>query len=64
MMQFSDVTNCQECPFANNDNQDGYDSCRINDEIWAKVGEQLPSDKVHELCPLKKCTVVVRLTSE
>lgn len=47
-----EITNCQDCPFCNNDNEFGKDQCNLNDEIFGYFYEELPSDRVHEDCPL------------
>ncbi len=56
------VTNCQECPFANNDNESGFHWCNLADSNFDMAGfEQLPADKVHDLCPLKNGSVTLSL---
>lgn len=55
-----EVTNCHECPFANDDNEFGKDICNLDDTIY-KMNEDLPSNSVHENCPLKKQSVTVKL---
>ena len=54
------VTNCRKCPFAGFQMGMGYVDCNLNNEIIAVTG-QLPNDKVHDLCPLKKEFVLVEL---
>ena len=50
-----EIKNCQDCPFANNDNERGKDQCNLKDiTLDYKNWEELPSDKVHEECPLKE----------
>ena len=48
------VKNCQECPFCNNDNEYGKDSCNLNTKITLKNWEELPDNSIHEECPLLK----------
>jgi hypothetical protein len=48
------VTNCQQCPFCNNDCEYGKDSCNLDTEIMAEEFYLLPDDKVHDQCPLLK----------
>jgi hypothetical protein len=55
------VTNCQSCPFVCEDNEEGFIWCNISEEVEADRYQQLPSDEVHELCPLKNGAVKVRL---
>ncbi len=55
------VSNCHECPFVNNDNEYGKDNCNLDNNIFAKNRMELPSDKVHDDCPLKKGEYVVSL---
>lgn len=47
------ISNCQSCPFCNNDNEYGYDRCNLKD-ITMEGFEQMPSDKRHEDCPLSE----------
>jgi len=51
-----EIKNCNECPFANRDNEFGNDSCNLagflNKEIILKEWDQLPTDKRHEDCPI------------
>ena len=54
------VKSCQACPFCNNDNEYGNDSCNAK-EIKTKDFEQLPSDKVHDDCPLKGNEITIKL---
>ena len=58
------INNCHECPFVSPDNEYGYTSCNINDNVNAETNffEQLPSDKVHDLCPLKDGDYIVGIT--
>lgn len=53
------VNNCRQCPFVINDNYFGYCGCNITDKIDLKRFEELPSDNVHELCPLKNNSYTV-----
>lgn len=57
------VTTCQTCPFVVNDNEYGYDGCNISEQVSdsLKAMEELPSDKVHTLCPLKNGEYTVKL---
>ena len=59
------VKTCQTCPFVVNDNEFGFVSCNLLDKVSDYVGmgkwNELPKDKVHDLCPLKKTTVIVKL---
>jgi len=55
------VSNCLECNFCNKDNEYGSDSCNLNTSIVLKDFEQLPSDKVHEDCPLKNNTFTIMI---
>ena len=57
------ITNCRECPFCNYDNEYGYDSCNMESSIFARVSEQLPNDRVHELCPLRTQPVRISLST-
>lgn len=56
------VDNCRECPFANNDNDYGYCDCNATDKIVLIGFEELPKDKVHELCPLNAGDITVTLS--
>lgn len=49
------VTNCQECPFCNSDNEYGYDRCNLDIDIHVdnRGWDSMPKDKVHDKCPLK-----------
>ena len=51
------VKNCHECPFSNNDNEYGRDTCNLavylEIEIHLGHWEGLPEDKVHDKCPLR-----------
>ena len=55
------VTNCQECPFCNTDYEYGKNQCNANGNIVAEGYQELPSDKVHELCPLKTESFTIEL---
>lgn len=57
------VKNCMECPFVTSDNDYGYCLCNISDAVSESLQrwEELPSDKVHDLCPLKTNPVIVSL---
>ena len=63
------VNNCHECPFCNNDNEYGHDSCNhpfnfdnavYEGHPYNKFGE-MPKDKVHDKCPLKDNPLTVAL---
>lgn len=57
-----EVTNCQECPFCNSDNEYGRDQCNLNTDIFTgKFMVELPSDTVHEKCPLRNEQLTVKL---
>ena len=59
------VTNCQKCPFVVNDNEYGYCACNLNGNIYTdSYLNQLPEDKVHDDCPLKKSSYRVSLYKE
>lgn len=45
------IESCLECPFCNNDNEYGRDTCNLK-EIAIPNGEQLPINKRHHECPL------------
>lgn len=55
MLKEIKVTNCMECPFATNDNEFGFCSCNISDEVSKSLEpwSQLPENTIHDLCPLK-----------
>jgi hypothetical protein len=63
------VKSCQDCPFCNNDNEYGKDSCNhpFNFDNAVREGYpynsfgEMPKDKVHENCPLKKEPITVSL---
>ena len=59
-MKFMRVENCQECPFVQYDGDWGYKNCALTSLKLDKF-EEMPSDKVHEQCPLKEGEVVVKL---
>lgn len=54
------VYNCRECPFVQNDNEFGYYGCSVKD-VKMKNFEELPEDKVHNECPLKKLDFSITL---
>lgn len=54
------VKNCQDCPFANNDNEYGFDKCNLK-EIKLGEWEELPASGVHKECPLKEKGFVITL---
>ena len=59
-MKTIEVSNCHECPFANNDNEWGHDSCNL--EYLNNFPEiELPEDTVHKKCPLKKQNYIIKL---
>jgi hypothetical protein len=51
------VTNCQICPFVDYESGYGYIGCNLNTDI---IANQMPSDKVHDDCPLKNGEVTVK----
>jgi hypothetical protein len=54
------VSNCRECPFANNDNDFGFDWCNAAlDKIELEPNEELPEEKRHDNCPLNEEPIVV-----
>ena|GEM_PF-4891926 len=57
------VTNCQECPFCNNDNEFGYDHCNLKPNIFAGGFNELPNDSIHILCPLRTQTVRILIST-
>ena len=59
-MNIIKVNNCQDCPFANNDNEYGYDRCNLKD-IELSNWEELPGTGVHKECPLKEKDFVIKL---
>lgn len=52
------VTNCQECPFSNHDNEYGTDSCNLDKSITEEI-DLLPKQTIHEKCPLRNESVKV-----
>jgi hypothetical protein len=63
------VNTCHDCPFCNNDNEYGRDSCNhpfnfgeANREgfPYNQWGE-MPKNKVHENCPLKKNDIKISI---
>jgi hypothetical protein len=63
-----EVKNCKDCPFANNDNEQGRNWCNLADklrrEIKMGIWEELPEDRRHENCPLtEQLTIVVDLSA-
>ena len=59
------VFSCQKCPFANNDNEYGYNSCnlaiRLGTAIKLKEWGQLPEKSIHKDCPLDDHVFVVKI---
>ena len=54
-----EVSNCWECPFKEWDDCVGYNDCSLYNGDGYITGDkcgwtELPKDKVHDLCPLKK----------
>ena len=51
-----EIKNCSECPFCNQDNEYGRDSCNlsilIGKNIFMNTFEELPKDKRHIDCPM------------
>ena len=61
------VKNCRECPFANNDNEYGFDMCNAPDVkpiLSTDEWEELPETGVHKNCPLKENVIIVKLNGE
>jgi len=58
------VTNCQECPFCNYDNEYGRDHCNLDDNIFAGGFKELPYNKVHALCPLRTQPVRISISTQ
>ena len=56
MSKVIEVKSCAKCPFLHDDNS--WDYCGLNKEINSIY---LPSNKVHEDCPLKKESVTVKV---
>ena len=54
-----EIENCQDCPFCNNDNEFGYESCNLALHLGFRkyieqIGyNQMPADKVHKDCPIR-----------
>lgn len=53
------VHNCNECPFCNKSREYGDDGCNLDKTIVAET--ELPSNGVHERCPLKKFDYLISL---
>jgi len=57
-----EVKNCRECPFANIDNEYGYDYCNLLNKLDIymnmKMWEELPEDKRHPLCPIDNEVII------
>ena len=59
------VSNCQECPFCNIDNEFGYDQCNLDksengvNSTLRMPFDNLPHRIIHYLCPLNKTSVTV-----
>ena len=62
-METIKVETCQSCPFANNDNEYGFDGCNLKD-IELTGWEQLPEEDVHKECPLKEKDFVIKLKDQ
>lgn len=60
-----EITNCQECPFANNDNEFGYGNCNLSSKLKKEIRldgfEELPKDKIHDKCPLKENKIIFEI---
>ena len=62
-----EITNCQECPFANRGNEYGIDTCNLSDFIENRTGNksniiielwhELPNNHIHDNCPIKRGNV-------
>ena len=63
-----EVKNCQECPLINSDFEGIRDNCNhpngvsVNKTIQKWIN--LPSDKVHDLCPLKTEPITVKIKED
>ena len=61
------VKNCHHCPFVNQDNEYGYDGCNHPFNFGKAETDkydwysQLPFDKIHDNCPLKKEPITVKI---
>lgn len=55
------VKSCSSCPFCNNDNEYGLDACNLG-SFTTEENKEMPSDTVHDKCPLKggNITVVIK----
>lgn len=51
--KITSVTNCQQCPFVNNDNEFGYDGCNL-EHIELANNESMPNHMPHKDCALRK----------
>ena len=57
------INNCHGCPFLQYDYEAGDHVCNISKEVTAATkGKHYPSDKVHDLCPLKDGDYIVGIT--
>jgi len=59
------VKSCQDCPFANNDNETGYNMCNLSEFLSNLVKPvkvpyftELPEDRRHEDCPIDTEVVI------
>lgn len=65
MIKIIETENCEDCPFCNMDNERGRDWCNIAEiKLDSKNWEELPSDKVHEECPLKDNVHIVKIKNK
>ena len=63
-MIVKEITNCKECPFSNTDNERGLNKCNLKDiDLDCRRWEELPSDKVHDDCPLKNNDYLITINN-
>ena len=58
-MQQITVSNCQECPFVHYSSDWGYDYCKYPDDNKIEPNDQMPSDTINPICPLKKESITI-----
>ncbi len=59
-----EVTNCQECPFCNNDNEFEHNACNLNKDLKPDIVDYWPEmseTTIHKDCPLRKSYYIVRI---
>ena len=58
-----EIKNCENCPFANKDNEYGSDACNLVDHLGLELRlsrfEELPADKRHADCPIDKQFTII-----